>query len=138
VAHNPIFNQLVEGSDDRLLGMVAYAIYKNAKKEWVLGIQEQHGREPTQEELAAYAATWTPQLLANATDSARSALAEFASVAIDDARAGIVEEALRGGSVKSVLLSMLAALLYTVALVLVVIVLKAAGIDLVSIVGAVG
>ncbi|MBU1385670.1 MAG: hypothetical protein KKE52_08075 [Alphaproteobacteria bacterium] len=137
MAYNPLFTRMVEEADHRLTGMVAYAIYKTAKKEWVQAYEQEHGRRPDAAKLAAYAATWTPQLIANANDAATSALSEFAAEAIDEARPSIVEEALRGDAVRSVLLSMLSALLYTVALVMVVVVLRAAGIDLISIIGAV-
>lgn len=129
---------MVDEADHRLTGMVSYAIYKTAKKEWVQAFEAEHGQAPDAAQLAAYAATWTPQLISNANDAAKSALSEFAAEAIDEARSSIVEEALRGEAVRSVLLSMLAALLYTVALVMVVVVLKAAGVDVISIIGAVG
>jgi len=135
LAYNPVFKQLVEDSNDKVLGMVAYGIYKTSKREWMLAVKADKGRDPSPKELADYAATWTPQLIDNAVDAAESALAEFASVAIDGARPEIVTEALKGSAVRNVLLSMLAALLYTVALIMVALVLKAAGIDLLSVIG---
>ena len=121
--HNPIFTKLVVESDDKLLGMVAYGIYKTSKREWIQSVQGTQGRGPTPEELSAYAATWTPQLILNATDAATSALAEFASGAIDEARPNILKDALKGNAVRSVLLNMLSGLLYTLALIAVVLVL---------------
>ncbi|RYF33046.1 MAG: hypothetical protein EOO38_30435 [Cytophagaceae bacterium] len=134
--YNPIFTRLVVDSDDKLLGMVAYGIYKTSKREWIQSLREEQDRDPTAEELSSYAATWTPQLIQNATDAAVSALAEFASGAIDEARPNILKDALKGSSVRSVLLNMLSALLYTLALIAVVIILKASGVDLLSIAGS--
>lgn len=138
MAHNPIVTRMVEGPGGQLLGFVSYGFYKLAKREWVQEFESAHGRAPNSEEIAAYVATWTPQQLKNATDAASSALSEFAAEAVDEARPGILKEALKGGASRSVLLSMLAALLYTAFLVLVVVALRAAGIDLLSIVNAMG
>lgn len=118
--------------------MVAYGIYKTSKREWIHSFEEGAGRPPSHEELLTYAGTWTPQLIQNATDAATSALAEFASGAIDEARPNILKDALKGSAVRSVLLNMLSALLYTLALVFVVLVLKASGIDILSVAGSVG
>lgn len=138
MAHNPIFTKLVSDSDDKLLGMVAYGIYKTSKREWILASEEISGHPPSPIEITSYAATWTPQLIQNATDAASSALAEFASAAIDEARPDILKDALKGGNTRTVLLGMLSALLYTIFLVLVVVALKASGIDIFSISKAVG
>ena len=127
MAHNPIFTKLVVDSDDKLLGMVAYGIYKTSKREWIQVFTEEQGRPPTTAELTAYAGTW------NATDAATSALAEFASGAIDEARPAILKDALKGDALRSVLLNMLSALLYTLGLIVVVVVLRKAGVDLLSI-----
>ncbi|WP_375391271.1 hypothetical protein [uncultured Sphingomonas sp.] len=131
--HNPIFTKLVVEGDDKLLGMVAYAIYKTSKREWIQSFNAERGRDPEPAELAAYAATWTPQLIQNATDAATSALAEYASGAIDEARPAILKDALKGNAVRSILLNMLSALLYTLALIAIVLVLKKSGVDLLSI-----
>jgi hypothetical protein len=137
VAYNDIFERLVDQSDDPVRGYVAYGIYKKAKREWIQAFKAAHGGTgPTVEQTEAYVATWTPQLITNATDAAESSLAEFAASAIADARPSIVEEALKGNGLKSVLLSMLAAFLYTLLLIGVVIVLKISGVDLLSILQA--
>lgn len=138
VTHNPIFTKLVTDSDDKLLGMVAYGIYKSAKKEWILQFEADHRRPPNSDELRAYALTWTPQLIQNATDAAASALAEFASEAIDEAQPDILRDALKGNSVRSIGLGIASAFIYTVLLILLVLLLKTAGVDLLSIAGTVG
>lgn len=137
MAHNPIFTKLVTDSDDKLLGMVAYSIYKSAKKEWIQQFEADHSRSPNAEELRGYAVTWTPQLIQNATDAAASALAEFASEAIDEAQPAILRDALKGSSVRSISLGVASAFIYTVLLILIVVVLRTAGVDLLSIAGSV-
>lgn len=138
MTHNLVFTRLVSDSEDKLLGVVACGIYKTAKREWILASEQATGHPPTAAEISTYAAIWTPQLIQNATDAASSALAEFASTAIDDARPDILKEALKGGTARTVLLGMVSALLYTIFLVLVVIALKASGIDLFSITKTIG
>lgn len=138
MAYNLVFTKLVVESEDQLLGMIAYGIYKTSKREWICSVEQEKGRAPTTEELSAYSGTWTPQLLQNATDAATSALAEFASGAIDEARPNILKDALKGDAVRTVLLNMLSALLYTIALIAVVLVLKAGGVDLLAISHAIG
>lgn len=132
-----IFERLVEDENDDIHGFVAYGIYKRAKREWVSQFETENGRLPEAKEVDAYVSSWTPQVIQNAQDAASSALAAYADEAIVQAKPGIVEEALKGTWIKSVLQSMLAAVLYTIALLAVAVTLKAAGIDLLGIVGAV-
>lgn len=131
--YNPVFTKLVVDNDDKLLGMVAYGIYKTAKREWISTFEADNNRSPNGDELVAYGSTWTSQLIQNANDAATSALAEFAAGAIDEARPNILKDALKGGAVRTVLLNMLSGLLYTLALIGVVVVLKASGVDILSI-----
>lgn len=53
--YNPIFEKLVDGNDDQrneLIGIVAYALYKKAKREWAMDLWNRTGRKPTEEQLA--------------------------------------------------------------------------------------
>ena len=136
--YNTLYERLVDGSHDTVSGYVAYGIYKKAKREWLREFEARNERSPNGLEIDAYVATWTPQLIENVNDAAASALAEFAESVIADAQPGIVEDALKGSGVRSVLLSMLAALLYTVFLYCVALALKAGGIDLLGVLQNVG
>ncbi len=50
---NKIYNQLVKDEDD-FIGMVAYAIYKKCKVEYIEKFEEEKGRTPTDEELISF------------------------------------------------------------------------------------
>lgn len=140
-SYNPIFTRFVEeekDGDDQLPGLVAYGLYKVAKREWVREYFQKHGRKPKEEELAGYAATWTESRLKGLQDQAENALAAFASTVVDANAPEIRERALRGTTLKAVGTSIAANFVYTLLLIALVILLRAAGIDLLSIAGSVG
>ena len=51
--HNIVFGSLVTGDDD-IVGLVAYSIYKQNKHDWLVAFSKAKGREPNEEEAAAY------------------------------------------------------------------------------------
>lgn len=54
--YNTIFERFVGASEEApqdLLGIVAYGIYKHAKREWVADIRTRFARPPTEDELRA-------------------------------------------------------------------------------------
>lgn len=51
--YNFIYEKLVKSEDD-LVGLIAYAIYKKHKIEFITRIKEEEGREPSQEECTAF------------------------------------------------------------------------------------
>ena len=95
--------------------------------------RERHGRKPTDQELDDFASTWTADRLDGLRQEAASVLTAFAEEVVEDRKADILKEALRGSSVRSVLLSMVANLFYTLPLVALAIVLARAGVDLIGI-----
>src|SRR3546814_15750943 len=52
--YNRIFEMLVTASDD-LVGLVAYALYKRHKRDWLLALRSK--REPTPEDAQAFLTT---------------------------------------------------------------------------------
>lgn len=52
-AYNHIYSQLVQAPND-MVGIVAYARYKQQKIEWIHDFQAQHGRDPTDAELVYF------------------------------------------------------------------------------------
>lgn len=51
--YNFIFKRLVSGNDD-IVGAVAYAFYKQQKIEFVSQFNQDHGRDPTDDELSPF------------------------------------------------------------------------------------
>ncbi|WP_244536895.1 hypothetical protein [Methylobacterium brachiatum] len=112
--------------------MIAYGLYKVAKREWAKGIWETEGRKPTDDELNAYARTWTPSRLEGLQDQADSSLAGFANTAVAAAAPAIREDALRGTTGQAIRTSVIANGVYTLILILVAVILYLAGIDIVG------
>src|SRR3954468_18878418 len=82
--YNPIFERLIEAAgNDRLRGLIAYGLYKTAKREWARELQKREGRKPNDDELLAYIRSWTPSQLENVQERARQALAEYAAAVIE-------------------------------------------------------
>ena len=50
---NPVFEMLVSGDND-IIGLVAYSIYKQNKRDWLIAFSHVKGREPTEDERASY------------------------------------------------------------------------------------
>jgi len=50
---NSVFAQLVEAEDDTV-GLLGYAVYKQNKRDWLVGFLKEHNREVTEGELEAY------------------------------------------------------------------------------------
>ena len=52
-ARNPIFGLFVREEGD-VTGMLAYALYKQTKRDWLIAFQAENGRDPTDAETAAF------------------------------------------------------------------------------------
>jgi len=50
---NPVFEMLVSGDND-IIGLVAYSIYKQNKRDWLIAFAAARGREPTEDERLSY------------------------------------------------------------------------------------
>jgi hypothetical protein len=51
--HNPVFSLLVQNETDTT-GLLAYGLYKQNKRDWLIAHRARDGREPTKAELDAY------------------------------------------------------------------------------------
>jgi hypothetical protein len=50
---NPVFAKLVEAEDD-IVGLLAYALYKQNKRDWFVSFFKEHNRQATEGEVEAY------------------------------------------------------------------------------------
>ncbi len=50
---NPVFEMLVSGDND-IIGLVAYSIYKQNKRDWLIAFNAAKGREPNEDEKLSY------------------------------------------------------------------------------------
>jgi len=150
--YNPIFERLIEESDeDELVGLVAYGIYKRAKRAWASRLWARDKRPPNEDDLRRYVDTWTDDRLEALVVEARSSLADFGASMISEQEPAIREEAVAGEIRKSLAiflestkmswrkffddvgLSLLGAFFYIVLLILMVLVFRYAGVDLIDI-----
>jgi hypothetical protein len=134
--YNPIYEKLVSEEDDDpdLVGLVAYALYKRAKRNWARDFRERRQRKPNDTDLDAYVDTWTADRLEGVKREAASALAEYANTVMASAEPDILRRALRGAFWRAVWPSMAASVLYTVILIIFAVILARAGVDLIGIV----
>lgn len=95
-SYNEVFERLVTDADD-IEGFIAYGLYKQAKREWLIAYHEQYARAPTAAERAAYNAFWTDTSLQALRENAESALSAYADTIIDAAAPSIEAEALKIG-----------------------------------------
>lgn len=74
--YNSIYEKLVKSEDD-LIGLIAYAIYKKHKIEFITSIKEKEGREPTTDECKIFFnASTTESQLAKYRNDAQSILSD--------------------------------------------------------------
>ncbi len=132
--YNPIFEYFVpaDRADDNVRGLIAYGLYKIAKREWSQGIPIRQGRQPNAAEREAYIATWTSSRLAGLEQQADATLAAFGSAVVEAAAPGIREDALRGTTSKAIGTSVAANAIYTLVLIAFALILYLAGIDLIG------
>ncbi|PIB90441.1 hypothetical protein [Caulobacter sp. FWC2] len=135
--YNPVFDQLVRASDD-IEGFIAYGLYKQAKREWLLDHRAREGRAPTMAELRGFSRQWTPTTLQAFRETADGALSAYAQITLEDQTPSIQRDALLQGRPlwKDILIGVISALSYSVILVIAAFLLKIFGNDFVDAVTA--
>jgi hypothetical protein len=150
-SYNPIFETFVDPDlpeTEQLSGIVAYGLYKIAKREWAADLWKREKRAPTPQELEAYIRTWTDSRLRGAHEQAESVLGAFASSVVESATPSIRESAIRdrietnlaefkrsqeGQGRWSIFYSIVSNFIYTILLILIVLALAWNGVDLIGI-----
>lgn len=151
---NRIYQELTDGhqtDEDLLIGVIAYGIYKEGKREWALELWEREGRKPNHQELEAYIRTWTNSRLDGVREQAAQTLASYANDVINGVKPAIRESAIAGKIsadlaefkastgltprrvIESVVLSIMGAAIWTLILFLIVVTLKFAGVDILQV-----
>jgi hypothetical protein len=142
---NRVYEHLVEGDDD-VIGLVAYALYKQDKRDWLATWRRQHSGEPTDDQIDAFIAT---QMSFGQRDryrvAARQVLDAYAATVVDVERPAIVQGAVsqRIESAatrvenasrwwRQLPAAFIGALLFAVIIVAIVVALVAAGVDVLS------
>lgn len=94
--YNPIFGKLTDSDAEHgyVVGLIAYGLYKKAKREWVKDFQERENRAPDSEELQGYHHTVTDEIRHALINQAISIMAESNQTAIEEERINIIDEAI--------------------------------------------
>jgi hypothetical protein len=127
--YNTVFERL-SGANSPLAGAVAYALYKNAKRQWIQEFRERHSRRPTPEECNHHTATQTDAVLLAYMSQADQILAQYAQDVIKAERPRILEAALKGEGWRSFWISFWASAAFAAVLTVIVIVAAISGVGL--------
>lgn len=145
--YNRVYENLVQSNDD-LVGLVAYSLYKQHKRDWLISFEETHGSRPSNAELEAFLlGVLVPEQIAKYRQAAAEALVDYAQASVAAEEPRIREEAISqrvsGLAVsveraaawyRQVPAGIASALVYTLVLIAFLLVLRYAGVDLASII----
>ena len=90
--YNQIFEKITEKSDDGLIGMVAYSLYKTNKRQWILDYIEEHNSAPDKDARAIYELAQTSNQIDMYLTEAGNLLGEFYSEILQENLPEIKEE----------------------------------------------
>ena len=135
--YNPVFDKLVQTPDD-IEGFIAYGLYKQAKREWILEYRAREGKAPTVAELRSFSRQWSPTALQAFRETAESALSAYAQSVLEEQTPSIQRDALLQGRPlwKDLAIGVVSAFSYSLLLVIVAFLFKAFGNDFLDAVSA--
>jgi hypothetical protein len=130
---DPVFPRLVneaEGTEQKLIGFIAYGLYQDAKREWISDFRSREGRYPHDEELREYERSWTASRLEGLKNAAVQSIAAYTDSVLSQAETQILRNALNAGVWRAVWCGLVGALLYTLIVIGLIVILARSGIDL--------
>jgi hypothetical protein len=128
-----IFPRLVndaDASEQKLIGLIAYGLFQEAKREWVADFQIRENRYPSDEELGDYERSWTASRLQALQNAAAQVVTSYADTIMTQAERHILRNALKGSISRSAWRWLIGSVLYTGLVIGVIIILSKSGIDL--------
>ena len=141
------FDTFVRDHEDDVAGLLAYALYKQRKREWLISHKEKNGgQEPTADQLATYEQSMLiPLQVDDLRANAVSVLAAYADGALEEQRPDIEKQAISqevlgaredirnsASFINQLLQALIASVVTTAVLVLLAIAIGIFGIDLVD------
>lgn len=130
---DPVFPRLVneaEGTEQKLIGFIAYGLYREAKREWISDFRSRAGRYPHDEELREYERSWTASRLEGLKNAAVQSIAAYTDSVLSQAETQILRNALNASVWRAVWCRLVGALLYTLIVIGLIVILARSGIDL--------
>jgi hypothetical protein len=135
--YNQVFERFYDNDEDQVRALIAYGLYKVAKREWFIDFEQKNDRTPNSQEISAYNDTWTLAQLNGKHSEANVIMIDYANTLIENVKPDIVRETLKGTWLDTILKNIASAVIYTVLLFTIAISLKATGIDLLGIVSSI-
>ncbi|MCW5718557.1 MAG: hypothetical protein KIS68_12080 [Bauldia sp.] len=94
--HSRVYDHLVEGEDD-VIGLIAYALYKQDKRDWFISWKRSHDAEPTTDHVEAFVnGQMTTAQRERYRAGARQVLDSYAFVAVEAEKPLITQLAVAG------------------------------------------
>jgi hypothetical protein len=113
---DPVYPRLVtEGGrpQEKILGLLAYGLYQEAKREWISDFFSRDKRYPNRDELRTYDLSWTTSRLEGLHNGAAQLIAAYTDTIVADTEREALRNALRGGFWRTVWRWVVGATLYT-------------------------
>jgi hypothetical protein len=129
---DPVFPRFFTNGEEpqhKLVGLIGYGLYEEARREWVDDFKEREGRYPTPTELRAYETSWTSSRLEGLKNAAVQILASYADSIAREIEAQALRGALKGGFLRSVVRWLFSAVLFVAGALGLMIALSRAGAD---------
>jgi hypothetical protein len=149
--YSEIYEKLVQSDDDDLVGLIAYSLYKQSKREWLVRYEREHRRHPTDGEERIFVSAFTANELKRLREQATNMLSAYAAYVIEQERPGLVEQArqdhlivlvderlvemrAQGRWWRQMVAGVLGAFAYSVLLLILLLIIRLVGVDLVGLV----
>jgi hypothetical protein len=130
--NDPVFPRFFRNGEEpqhKLVGLIGYGLYEEARREWVDDFKGREGRYPTPAELRAYETSWTSSRLEGLKNAAVQILASYADSVAREIETQALRGALKGGFFRSVVRWLFSAVLFSAAVLGLMIALSRAGVD---------
>src|SRR5215207_10097320 len=99
---DPVFPRFFRNGEEpqhKLVGLIGYGPYEEARREWVDDFKGREGRYPTPADLRAYDTSWTSSRLEGLKNAAVQILASYADSVAREIEVQALRGALKGGFV---------------------------------------
>ena len=129
---DPVFPRLVdEGGrpQEKIIGLLAYGLYQEAKRDWISEFFLREKRYPNIDELRSYELSWTTSRLEALHNAAAQLIAAYTDTVVGQSEKEILRSALKGSFWRSVWRWVVGALIYTATVVASIIALNKLGVD---------
>jgi hypothetical protein len=91
--HSDLFERLVKDADD-LVGLVAYGLYQQRKREWMAAHEKMRGSAPTEDDLKAHALNYQQSMIDAIKTEAEGILFAFSDEIMEAKKPQMISDAL--------------------------------------------